>query len=71
MNKRDANPCSGTYTTQEAFRARMEDQCQQIRRYRMRVMQREHRWLTVDEAAGEWIAQFAAAYAEREGAPVA
>lgn len=41
----------------------MEEQCRQIRRYRLQVMQAEHRWLTVEEAAREWIERYARDYA--------
>jgi hypothetical protein len=50
------------------FRARMEDQCQEIRRYRRMVMKSERRCLTLNEAALEWIERFAASYAERNPA---
>ncbi len=46
-----------------AFRARMEDQCRRIERYRLQVLRRERRRLTIEEAAGEWIERHAAAYA--------
>jgi hypothetical protein len=51
-----------------AFRARMEDQCRAIRRYRRAVMQTEQRCLTLNEAAQEWIERFAAEYAEQHPA---
>ncbi|MFV0276860.1 MAG: hypothetical protein ACK5HY_06710 [Parahaliea sp.] len=48
---------------QEAFRAHMAGQCREIRKYRIRVMRTERRWLTLDEAAEEWIARYAEEYA--------
>ncbi|MFV0476796.1 MAG: hypothetical protein ACK5ME_03050 [Parahaliea sp.] len=51
---------------QTAFKERMQAQCREIRRYRMQVMKNEHRWLTVEDAASEWIAHHAKAFAERE-----
>lgn len=46
------------------FARRMEDQCQQVERYRQKVMQCEGRQLSPDEAALEWIEYYAKAYAE-------
>lgn len=44
------------------FRMRMESQCQQIKRYRLQVFRESGRLLSVDEAAIEWIARFAASF---------
>ncbi len=52
---------------QAAFRARMEAQCREIRRYRMKVLKSEFRWLSLEGAAKEWVALHAREYAEREG----
>jgi hypothetical protein len=53
----------------DAYRARMLDQCREIRRYRRRVMRNEERCLTLNEAAREWIDRFAASYAESRRVP--
>ena len=45
-----------------AFRVRMESQCRQIRLYRLAMLRDRGRALTLDEAALEWIALFAATY---------
>lgn len=42
----------------------MEDQCQQVERYRQMVMQSEGRQLSPDEAALEWIEHYAKEYAD-------
>ncbi len=54
---------------QAAFRARMEAQCREIRRYRLRVLKSEFRWLSLEAAAKEWVALHAKEYAERENRP--
>ena len=46
----------------DEFRARMVEQVCQIENYRRRALREEHRELSADEAALEWIAQFAAAF---------
>jgi hypothetical protein len=45
-----------------AFRKRMESQCRQIRLYRLAMLRDRGRALTLDEAALEWIARFAATF---------
>ena len=45
------------------FRARMEAQCEQIRRYRQLVARESGRQLTEDEAAAEWIDHYARSFA--------
>jgi hypothetical protein len=40
----------------------MESQCRQIRLYRLAMRRDRGRALTLDEAALEWIAQFAATF---------
>ena len=47
---------------EEMFRLRMESQCHQIKRYRLKVLRERGRLLSADEAALEWIARFAAAF---------
>ena len=44
---------------QEDFRLRMENQCDLIERYRSLVLQQQHRRLSRDEAALEWIERYA------------
>lgn len=51
-----------TLSGEEMFRLRMESQCQQIMRYRLRVLRDSGRLLSSDEAALEWIERFAASY---------
>lgn len=51
-----------TLSGQELFRLRMESQCYQIKRYRLKVMRESGRLLSVDEAALEWIERFAATF---------
>jgi hypothetical protein len=45
-----------------AFRQRMERQCQQIRLYRLAKLRDCGRLLTLDEAAMEWIEQYASTF---------
>jgi hypothetical protein len=45
----------------------MESQCQQIKRYRLRVLRESGRLLSADEAALEWIERYAANF--DDGAP--
>jgi hypothetical protein len=47
---------------QDAFRARMVEQVCHIESYRQRVRVDEHRELSADDAAREWIARFAARF---------
>lgn len=53
---------AGATVTREAFRARMESQCHQIEQYRKRILRETGRDLTLDEAAVEWIEQYAATF---------
>ncbi len=46
-------------TMQEAFQARMRDQCQKIERYRLEVLRNEGRLLSRGEAARQWIDRYA------------
>ncbi len=46
----------------EAFLARMQAQCEQIEAYRLDVIRREGRVLSLDQAAREWIARYAHDY---------
>ena len=48
----------------ELFAQRMEDQCLQVERYRRQVEQNEGRQLSQDEAALEWIENYASKYAK-------
>jgi hypothetical protein len=50
----------GTVLGQDAFRERMERQCHQIRQYRQLMLRESGRLLSPDEAALEWIEQYAA-----------
>ena len=47
----------------EAFRARMEAQCEEIQRYRLKVNREEGRELTLEQAAREWVKTYADAFA--------
>jgi hypothetical protein len=58
----------GILPGQEAFRERMEQQCHQIRQYRQSVLRDSGRLLSPDEAALEWIAQYAAHFDTTSGA---
>jgi hypothetical protein len=51
-----------TLSGEAMFRLRMENQCQQIVRYRLQVLRESGRLLSSDEAAMEWIERFAASY---------
>jgi hypothetical protein len=48
----------------ELFAQRMEDQCLQVERYRQKIKQSEGRQLSRDEAALEWIENYASEYAQ-------
>ncbi len=48
-----------TPETNDAFLARMQAQCEQIEAYRLDVLRREGRKLTLDQAAREWIERYA------------
>ncbi len=54
--------------TGEAFRMRMEAQCQLIDRYRLKVLREQHRKLSRDEAALEWIERYADSFHWRDSA---
>ncbi|MFV8819351.1 hypothetical protein [Haliea sp. E17] len=43
----------------DMFLARMRAQCEQIEAYRLNVLRREGRKLTLDQAAREWIERYA------------
>ena len=49
---------------EEAFRTRMVEQICHIEQYRSEVMEREHRQLTSEQAAIEWIKKYAASFPE-------
>jgi hypothetical protein len=51
---------------EEMFRQRMESQCHQIKRYRLKVLRESGRLLSSDEAAVEWIECFAATFDNRK-----
>ena len=50
------------YSAEEFFRLRMESQCNQIKRYRLKILRESGRLLSADEAAIEWIERFAATF---------
>ena len=50
------------YSAEELFRLRMESQCNQIKRYRLKILRESGRLLSADEAAIEWIERFAATF---------
>jgi hypothetical protein len=54
----------------DAFHARMVEQVCYIEDYRASVARVEGRHLTAEEAAGEWIAKFAATFPGGTGSPV-
>jgi hypothetical protein len=47
----------------EAFQARMEAQCEEIQRYRLKVKREQGRELNLEQAAREWIDSYADAFA--------
>ena len=49
---------------EEAFRTRMVEQICHIEQYRNEVWQREHRQLTSEQAAAEWIKKYANTFPE-------
>ena len=49
---------------QEAFRTRMVEQICHIEEYRSEVLEQEHRQLTSEQAAIEWIKKYAASFPE-------
>jgi hypothetical protein len=53
---------TGTLSGQDAFRLRMEQQCQQIKQYRQSMLRECVRLLSPDEAALEWIEHYAATF---------
>ena len=54
---------------QDAFTVRMQRQCRQVEQYRQSVLQNEGRYLSKDEAAAEWIEQFAEGFARDNDHP--
>ena len=48
---------------QDPFRARMEVQCSRIERYRQELAKKRGRPVSKDEAAQQWIEQYAEAFA--------
>ncbi|MEZ5571895.1 MAG: hypothetical protein R3E64_07695 [Halioglobus sp.] len=52
----------GTLSSEEAFRLRMESQCQHIHEYRLATLRESGRLLSPDEAAVEWIERYAATF---------
>jgi hypothetical protein len=50
----------------DAFRARMVEQICHIETYREQVQQTEHRELSPEQAAHEWISKFAEAFPDPE-----
>lgn len=57
---------AGRLTENDAFRIRMENQCEEIEQYRLAVLRKDDRVLSPDEAALEWIERYAAAYDRRD-----
>ncbi len=49
-------------TGDNAMRARMLEQLCHIYRYRQRILQRQQRYLSLDQAAAEWIERYAALF---------
>lgn len=58
----------GDTEAQDAFRARMQDQCCLIERYRLGIMKNEGRDLSRDEAALEWIQLHAESFSRGDSA---
>ena len=52
----------------DAFLGRMEAQCNEIRKYRQRVLKNEGRQLSYDEAALEWVERYAELFAREHDA---
>jgi hypothetical protein len=52
----------------DAFLGRMEAQCNEIRKYRQRVLKNEGRLLSYDEAALEWVELYAERFAREHDA---
>ena len=52
----------------DAFLGRMEAQCNEIRKYRQRVLENEGRRLDYDEAALEWVERYAERFAREHDA---
>lgn len=46
----------------DVFLARMQAQCEAIEAYRLNVMRRENRTLSLDQAAREWIERYAQSF---------
>lgn len=55
--------CDEGIEGQDLFTVRMKAQCREVEQYRQSVLQNEGRYLTKDEAAAEWIEQFAESFA--------
>ena len=55
----------GKSGTQEAFKARMRAQCEAIEQYQSHAIYDEGRELSLEEAAMEWIDQFAGSFADK------
>ena len=51
----------------DTFLQRMEAQCNEIRRYRQKVLRSEGRQLSQDQAALEWIERYAEVFARDHG----
>ena len=60
-SSRKQHPCDST--RDELFLARMQAQCEAIEAYRLDIMRCEHRTLSLDQAAREWIERFAKDFA--------
>ena len=54
--------CRQQSTAHDAFRQRMEAQCAQIERHRLKMMQQQGRVLSDNEAAIDWIEHHAEAF---------
>jgi hypothetical protein len=55
---------TGQYLSGDAFRLRMESQCQEILQYRKSQLRESGRDLSLDDAAREWIDRHAADFAQ-------
>jgi hypothetical protein len=51
--------------TREAFQARMRAQCEAIEQYQSHAVHDEGRELSLEDAAREWIDQFAGSFSEK------
>lgn len=59
----DTSASTGHDGAERAFLSRMERQCEAIEQYRLDVLKNEHRQLSEDQAAMEWIARYAESFA--------